>query len=159
MLFGGWWQPTATTLTNAVTSVSNAHKNEHAKVRIQFTPFVTMSSPSPTPMQHHTSAQQEATQNTFYPYSESQVPISHKLEAWCPSADLIALVNNDNKLELYRLSWRIHWSVTVKAPPPSNSSRPGTHTAWNRIGGALQHPRMGTAPAKVVSLTWRPDGK
>ncbi|KAG0063884.1 Anaphase-promoting complex subunit 4, partial [Linnemannia elongata] len=118
-----------------------------------------MTSPSPTPMQHHTSAQQEATQNTFYPYSESQVPISHKLEAWCPSADLIALVNNDNKLELYRLSWRIHWSVTVKAPAPSNSSRPGTHTAWNRIGGALQHPRMGTAPAKVVSLTWRPDGK
>ncbi|OAQ33214.1 hypothetical protein K457DRAFT_122904 [Linnemannia elongata AG-77] len=118
-----------------------------------------MTSPSPTPMQHHTSAQQEATQNTFYPYSESQVPISHKLEAWCPSADLIALVNNDNKLELYRLSWRIHWSVTVKAPAPSNSSRPGTHTAWNRIGGALQHPRMGTAPAKVLSLTWRPDGK
>ncbi|KAH7049737.1 anaphase-promoting complex, cyclosome, subunit 4-domain-containing protein [Linnemannia elongata] len=118
-----------------------------------------MTSPSPTPMQHHTSAQQEATQNTFYPYSESQVPISHKLEAWCPSADLIALVNNDNKLELYRLSWRIHWSVTVKAPAPSDSSRPGTHTAWNRIGGALQHPRMGTAPAKVLSLTWRPDGK
>ncbi|KAF9124519.1 Anaphase-promoting complex subunit 4 [Mortierella sp. GBA39] len=118
-----------------------------------------MTSVSPPPMQHRTASQQEATQNTFYPYSENQVPIDHKLEAWCPSADLIALVNNDNKLELYRLSWRIHWSVTVTAPAPSNSSRPGSHTAWSHLGGALQHQRMGAAPAKVVSLTWRPDGK
>lgn len=133
-------------------------KSEQDNVRTQFTPFATMTSVSPAPMHHHTSAQQEATQNTFYPYSENQVPINHRLEAWCPSADLIALVNNDNKLELYRLSWRIHWSVTVKAPAPSNSSGPGTHTAWNRLGGALQQQRMGAAPAKVVSLTWRPDG-
>ncbi|KAF9156967.1 Anaphase-promoting complex subunit 4 [Linnemannia schmuckeri] len=114
-----------------------------------------MTSISPPPMQHHTAAQQEATHNTFYPYSENQIPINHKLEAWCPSADLIALVNHDNKLELYRLSWRLHWSVAVKTPAPLNSSRSGTHASWNRFGGPLQQQRMGTTPAKVVSLTWR----
>ncbi|KAF9911646.1 hypothetical protein EC991_002764 [Linnemannia zychae] len=111
------------------------------------------------PMQH-TSVPQESAQNTFYPYSENHVPISHKLEAWCPAADLIAIVNDDNKLELYRLSWRLHWSISVKALPPSGSNtRPGAHSAWSRLGGNLQQQRSGGTPANVVSLAWRPDGK
>jgi hypothetical protein len=137
-------------------SLSKRDLNAHS---IDFTPFASMTSVSPAPMQPHTSGPQESAQNTFYPYSENQVPINHKLEAWCPSADLIALVNHDNKLELYRLSWRLHWSVPVKAPAPLDRSYPGGHATWNRSGGALQHQKMGAAPAKVVSLTWRPDGK
>ncbi|KAF9131198.1 Anaphase-promoting complex subunit 4 [Mortierella sp. 14UC] len=104
----------------------------------------------------HTLAPQESAQNTFYSYSENHVPINHKLEAWCPAADLIALVNDDNKLELYRLSWRLHWSVSVKTVPPSGSNtRPGTHSTSSRPGGILQQQRPGSAPAKVVSLAWR----
>lgn len=153
---GGWWQPTATTLTNAVTS-KNASKKK--KTSTQFAPFATMTSVSPVPMQQHSSEPQESSQNTFHPYSENQVPISHKLEAWCPSADLIALVSHDNKLELYRLSWRLHWSVPVKAPAPSDKSRPGSHATLNRFGGSSQYQRVSAPLAKVASLAWRPDGK
>ncbi|KAK3829669.1 MAG: anaphase-promoting complex, cyclosome, subunit 4-domain-containing protein [Linnemannia gamsii] len=108
----------------------------------------------------HTSAPQESAQNTFYSYSENNVPINHKLEAWCPVADLIALVNDDNKLELYRLSWRLHWSVSVKAAAfPDKYARSGAQVACNHPIGIPQHQRIGGAPAKVMSLAWRPDGK
>ncbi|KAF9922396.1 Anaphase-promoting complex subunit 4 [Linnemannia zychae] len=94
---------------------------------------------------HHVSAPQESPQDTFYPYSENHIPINHKLEAWCPTADLIALVNED-RLELYRLSWRLHWSIVIKAPVSStqNNFSGGVHTSWNRSSGIA---RIGKAIA------------
>ncbi|KAF9093321.1 Anaphase-promoting complex subunit 4 [Mortierella sp. GBA35] len=112
-----------------------------------------MASSSSSPMQH-TFTPPESSSHTFYPYSENNAPIDHKLEAWCPAADLIALVNYDNKLELYRLSWRLHWSVSVKAPAAAGQNLP---TGNHRV--VLQQQQIGTAPAEVVSLAWRPDGK
>ncbi|KAG0205636.1 Anaphase-promoting complex subunit 4 [Mortierella sp. NVP41] len=112
-----------------------------------------MASSSSSPMQH-TFTPPESSSHTFYPYSENNAPIGHKLEAWCPAADLIALVNYDNKLELYRLSWRLHWSVSVKAPAAAGQNLP---TGNHRV--VLQQQQVGTAPAEVVSLAWRPDGK
>ncbi|KAF9084602.1 Anaphase-promoting complex subunit 4 [Mortierella sp. AD031] len=112
-----------------------------------------MASSSSSPMQH-TFTPPESSSHTFYPYSENNAPIGHKLEAWCPAADLIALVNYDNKLELYRLSWRLHWSVSVKAPAAACQNLP---TGNHRV--VLQQQQVGTAPAEVVSLAWRPDGK
>jgi len=117
-----------------------------------------MTSISLTPVQH-TLALPEISHNTFCPYSENHVPIKHKLEAWCPTADLIALVNPNNQLELYRLSWRLHWSVSVKAPTPASQiTQPSNYALLDRAG-SLQQQRAGVGPpAEVVSLAWRPDG-
>ncbi|KAF9183066.1 Anaphase-promoting complex subunit 4 [Haplosporangium sp. Z 767] len=114
---------------------------------------------------------------TFDIYSEKQFPTGYKLEAWCPTADLLALVNHQNELDLYRLSWKRHWSVPVKvqAAPAGGAtinSTLGQHGlklhGFGVEGGAsmLQHHHHAGVPVgaattavSAVSLVWRPDGK
>ncbi|KAF9189371.1 anaphase promoting complex subunit 4 [Haplosporangium sp. Z 11] len=113
---------------------------------------------------------------TFDIYSEKQFPTGYKLEAWCPTADLLALVNHQNELDLYRLSWKRHWSVPVKvqAAPAGGAtinSTLGQHGlklhGFGVEGGAsmLQHHHHAGVPVgaattavSAVSLVWRPDG-
>ncbi|KAI8604868.1 anaphase-promoting complex, cyclosome, subunit 4-domain-containing protein [Dissophora ornata] len=109
---------------------------------------------------------------TFELYAEKQFPPSIKLEAWCPTADLLALVNHQNDLELYRLSWQRHWSIPIRV----DATLPGDTTGNTKLGqsiggfggfgGFQQPPRprvgintSGTVKADAVSMTWRPDGK
>ena len=109
---------------------------------------------------------------TFELYAEKQFPPSIKLEAWCPTADLLALVNHQNDLELYRLSWQRHWCIpiTVDAALPGNTT--GSNKSGQGIGGfggfgGFPHPlrphvainTSGAVKADAVSLAWRPDGK
>ncbi|KAF9279468.1 Anaphase-promoting complex subunit 4 [Mortierella antarctica] len=79
---------------------------------------------------------------SFGIYTENLFPHPHKLQAWCPTADLLALVSHENDLEMYRLSWEKHWSIRVKAPP-------------KQTGGVSR--LSGPGDADVVSLAWRPD--
>ncbi|KFH69701.1 hypothetical protein MVEG_04507 [Podila verticillata NRRL 6337] len=81
---------------------------------------------------------------SFGIYTENQFPHPHKLQAWCPTADLLALVSLENDLEMYRLSWEKHWSIRVKEPPKKTGG-------VSRISSGSE--------ADVVSLAWRPDGK
>ncbi|KAG0206767.1 Anaphase-promoting complex subunit 4 [Mortierella sp. GBA30] len=117
--------------------------------------------------QRESEARQTATayfHPTFNIYSEKQLPTGHKLEAWCPTADLIAIVNHKNELELYRLSWQRHWAVAVKSPSHTNVG-PGRHQGFSAGStGALQQIRgsgntTGADKADIVSIAWRPDGK
>ncbi|KAF9214555.1 Anaphase-promoting complex subunit 4 [Podila verticillata] len=81
---------------------------------------------------------------SFGIYTENQFPHPHKLQAWCPTADLLALVSLENDLEMYRLSWEKHWSIRVKEPPKKTGG-------VSRISSGSE--------ADVVSLAWRPDGR
>ncbi|KAI1305763.1 Anaphase-promoting complex subunit 4 [Mortierella claussenii] len=119
------------------------------------------------------------TTTTLDLYSEKQFPASHRLEAWCPTADLLALVSHQNDLDLYRLSWQQHWSIPIKADtvPKGQSSGsmghprpgPGSMSMNMSMGGDGQLWRIGApggsahstghATAHAVSLAWRPDGK
>lgn len=85
-----------------------------------------------------------STHPSFGIYTENQFPHPHKLQAWCPTADLLALVSLENDLEMYRLSWEKHWSIRVKEPPKQAGG-------VSRISSGDQ--------ADVVSLAWRPDGR
>ncbi|KAF9427015.1 Anaphase-promoting complex subunit 4 [Podila epigama] len=76
-------------------------------------------------------------------HAKHLVPVAHKLQAWCPVADLLAVVTVHNELEMYRLSWEKHWSIKVTHPPGVNKQGKA------KAGG----------PVDVVSLAWRPDGK
>ncbi|KAF9291825.1 Anaphase-promoting complex subunit 4 [Mortierella alpina] len=123
--------------------------------------------------------QQDTPQPHFDPsfdlYSEKQFPTAHRFAAWSPTADLIAIVNHQNDLDLYRLSWQRHWSVPVTSQPQAGLGqgfRPATGVTGHGFaaasgglgGGLLRYHRSSAttslAPkADVVSLAWRPDGK
>ncbi|KAG0330345.1 Anaphase-promoting complex subunit 4 [Podila humilis] len=84
--------------------------------------------------------------SSFSVYTENKFKSPHKLQAWCPMADVLAVVNKDNELELYRLSWEKHWSIHVRVPHIKQHG-----------GGISRMTHQGGA--EVVSLAWRPDGK
>ncbi|KAG0220771.1 Anaphase-promoting complex subunit 4 [Mortierella sp. GBA43] len=104
---------------------------------------------------------------SFDHYAENQFPALYKLEAWSPTADLLALVTDENKLELFRLSWKQHWSIPVRGNAATSASTTTTTNAPRiGFGALLQALRAGptastpdSAVADVVSLAWRPDGK
>ncbi|KAF9960280.1 anaphase promoting complex subunit 4 [Mortierella alpina] len=124
--------------------------------------------------------QQDTPQQHFDPsfdlYSEKQFQTAHRFAAWSPTADLIAIVNHQNDLDLYRLSWQRHWSVPVTSQqqtgtgqikPASGINGHGSAAGTGGVGGGggmLRYNRgravTSLAPkADVVSLAWRPDGK
>ncbi|KAG0238542.1 Anaphase-promoting complex subunit 4 [Actinomortierella wolfii] len=79
-------------------------------------------------------------------YTEKKLASAHKLQAWCPTADLLALVTVQNELVLYRLSWQKHWVL----PSPSKQKY-----------GSKANPRLKHSDdaVEIISLAWRPDGK
>ncbi|KAF9932012.1 Anaphase-promoting complex subunit 4, partial [Modicella reniformis] len=84
---------------------------------------------------------------SFVHYAENRFPTEYKLEAWCPTADLLALISNENMLELYRLSWKQHWSVPVKeGAVAANSIRSGG------IMGFLQPQHAGSTTSTAESV-------
>ncbi|KAF8977944.1 Anaphase-promoting complex subunit 4 [Entomortierella lignicola] len=115
------------------------------------------------------------TTRTFKKYTEKPFTAWHRLEAWCPTADLIALVSQHNELGVYRSSWRstlqCHWSVPIKSDliPGDTRSLNNKSGTWGVVGGfgGIPPPRTGTSAldsagsieTTAVSLTWRPDGK
>ncbi|KAF9573985.1 anaphase promoting complex subunit 4 [Mortierella alpina] len=138
-----------------------------------------LSRPDMRPMEPGTQDQQAPQQDTpqqhfgpsFDLYSEKQFQTAHRFAAWSPTADLIAIVNHQNDLDLYRLSWQRHWSVPVTLQPQAGAAqsfKPITGHGFNAAsgevgGGSLRYHRTSTstshAPkADVVSLAWRPDG-
>ncbi|KAF9954838.1 anaphase promoting complex subunit 4 [Mortierella alpina] len=129
--------------------------------------------------QDQQASQQNTPQQHFDPsfdlYSEKQFQTAHRFAAWSPTADLIAIVNHQNDLDLYRLSWQRHWSVPVTLQPQPGAGqafKPGSGVTGHGFagasggqgGGLLRYHRSSAtsslAPkADVVSLAWRPDGK
>lgn len=107
-----------------------------------------------------------ALNTSFDHYAENLFPAEYKLEAWCPTADLLALVSNENKLELFRLSWNQHWSVPIQGNVAASEN--ATNVPRLGFGAFLQTLRAvragattstsGSARADAVSLVWRPDG-
>jgi len=129
--------------------------------------------------QDQQASQQDTPRQHFDPsfdlYSEKQFQTAHRFAAWSPTADLIAIVNHQNDLELYRLSWQRHWSVPVTLQPQLGAGqalKPGSGVTVHGFAGASGGhggglPRYhrssvtsSLAPkADVVSLAWRPDGR
>jgi hypothetical protein len=99
---------------------------------------------------------------SFDRYAENQFSAVYKLEAWCPTADLLALVSSENRLELFRLSWNQHWSMPVQRDIVSGNAstipRYGSGTLPQGLRTAATTSTAGSAHADVVSLVWRPDG-
>ncbi|KAF9942981.1 anaphase promoting complex subunit 4 [Mortierella alpina] len=112
--------------------------------------------------------QQDTPQQHFDPsfdlYSEKQFQTAHRFAEWSPTADLIAIVNHQNDLDLYRLSWQRHWSVPVTLQPQTGTGKAFKPASGGMGGGLLRYHRSSAttslAPkADAVSLAWRPDGK
>ncbi|KAF9433325.1 Anaphase-promoting complex subunit 4 [Entomortierella beljakovae] len=101
--------------------------------------------------------------NSFEIYSEKHFDSTYHLEAWSPSADLLALINYNNELHLYRPSWQRHWSVLIKHDSPvvdvmKSATGPAMGGQGNLKPIFPQHQSL-PPESTAVSLTWRPDGK
>jgi len=51
---------------------------------------------------------------TFDELSAYRFEKAHKLEAWCPNSDLLAMVTESNDLDIYRADWSKHRSIKLE---------------------------------------------